>query len=919
MIHGRRIRCALVAVCGLALTAQNGLAAPGPTGTSLGQPSEIGGRAGFEIRNQADSGAPFGVPDEHHAALAAGVPRPIVYSRGHDGGRAPHAFPEGRELATAAQRESVGRKGAQPMSSARLAQAPGDCTPAELAGGTTNGQLADGDCRWGQLTGLPDVSLVDVFRLRLPARQRVRLNGQSTAFETLLSLRDARYGPIVDRAAAAAGQSAAIDLVLPAGTYLLFVTNAGSGPVATGAYSLSVTLSAEDAPTGCMPVVMAGDGTVAGNLGASGCLGYDYFPRRWFTGDAALYTVQLPSAGVLALSVAATGHVPPRLAVLTRTGLTTIDATFTESNPAALTELSVHLPAGHFLILVYADGADQAGAFTLTSSFAPQSAACQPQPAALNTDIVATLDNDCRLAYLNNGSYFNNAADVHALTIPQDGTVTIGLETRGFNGHMYILDELNQAIVDGWVDDGFMAKLPPGRFLVAVFAESSAVGGYTLRIDFEPLGKACQVQPLGWNSPVDGAIDATDCAVFEFNEILPYDRGLDVFVLDVPVRGEIEITLTSTAIDPYLMLFGGPTAAGGGLGYFLPSNDDIDSIRDTNARLRFPIWPGRYLVAALDSPFADVKSTGAYRLAATFTPSPAPGCETAVLGLNAELPAELSGTECRAFDRDPTRYSVSHQDRYRIDVPSAGVLTILMTAPSFSPRIQLAIGPYGDPIGADADPEQVGHQALLQFEAEPGTYWLDAEAVVRTRAVTGAYTLQTTFQPRPTCAAVTDLDPLPADRTGQITVEDCVLGDPPLLAQLMSAVDYYRITLTEVGALTIDMSSTTIDPALYLIDARWEIIDANANIDELDANSQLHYDQIRPGTYYIGAISTDPGQFGPYLLRVNFEPSPLDVPTAGPGPSATPTTPEPTSPSPTPTGEPSQDHTIYLPFSTRLK
>ncbi|MCC7018201.1 MAG: PPC domain-containing protein [Ardenticatenales bacterium] len=919
MTHGRRIRCALVAVCGLALTAPNGLAAPGAPGTPPDQPSGIGDRAGFEVRGAAELGTRSAVPDAHHAALATGVPRPVVYARGRDGGLAPHTLPSGLELATAAQRATAGSKGAQPMSGAHLAQASGDCSPADLADGTTNGQLADGDCRWGQLTGLPDVSLVDVFRLRLATRQRVRLSGQSAAFAALLSLRDARYAPIADRAAAAEGQAAALDHVLPAGTYLLFVTNAGSGPVATGAYSLSVTLSAEDAPTGCAPVVMTVGGTVTGNLGASGCLGYDYFPRRWFTGDAALYAVQLPTAGVLTLDVAATGHVPPRLAVLTRTGLTTIDATFTETNPAALTELDVHLPAGHFLILVYADAPDQAGAFRLTSSFAPQAAACLPQPAELNTDIVATLDNDCRLAYLNNGSYFNNAADVHALTVPQDGTITIGLETRGFNGHMYILDELNQQIVDGWVDDGFSAQLPPGRFLVAVFAESTAVGGYTLRADFEPLGKACHVQPLGWNTPVDGTIDATDCAVFEFNEILPYDRGLDVYVLDVPARGEIDITLSSTAIDPYLMLFGGPTATGGGLGYFLPSNDDIDSIRDTNARLRFPIWPGRYLVAALDSPFADVKSTGAYRLAATFTPLAAPVCETAVLGLNAELSAELSGTECRAFDRDPRHYSVSHQDRYRIEVPTAGVLTVLMTAPSFSPRIQLAIGPYGDPIGADADPEQVGHQALLQFEAEPGTYWLDAEAVIRTRAITGAYTLQTTFQPRPTCAAVTDLDPLPADRAGQITVDDCVLGDPPLLAQLMSAVDYYRITLKEVGALTIDMSSTTIDPALYLIDARWEIIDANANIDELDANSQLHYDQIRPGTYYIGAISTDPGQFGPYLLRVNFEPSPLDVPTAGPGPSATPITPEPTPPSPTPTDEPGPDHTIYLPFSARLK
>lgn len=893
MTDSRRVLFALVALCALALTARTSHASPAPTGSDDGQASTV--------------------------RLRDTLPRPAVPGTGHSRGRGASTVAATNVAAAgdlvAAARHGGG-KGAAPMSLTRAAQARGDCTAQDLAAGRTNGQLADGDCRWGQLTGLADVSLVDVYRVRSATRQRVRLTGQSADFGVLLSVRDARYRPVVDAAAGGAGQNATVDVVLPAGTYMVFVTNAGDGAAATGAYRLDATLSPEDVPAGCAAVAMTAGETKAGNLGPSGCYGYDYLPRQWLTGDAAMYSVSLSAPGTLTLDVAATGHVPPRLAVLTRTGLTSIDATFGATNPDAATRLTVALPEGHFLVLVYADGTDQAGAFSLTSSFASAANACRPAPAAVNTDVVATLDTDCRLAYLNMGDYSNNAADLHQLTVPQDSTVTIGLKTRGFNGHAFIFDELSQQVVDGWVDDGFRAALPPGIYHVAVFSESAAIGGYTVRFDVEPIGTPCQVQPLAWGTPVNGVIDGTDCGFRDFNAIFDYPQGVDVFVLDVPVRGEIEVNLRSTAIDSYLVLLGGPLVRGDDLVYFVSTHDDIDALRDTNARLKIPLWPGRYLLAALSSTTANGKGAGAYQLDPKFTPQAAPGCETQVLGPNAQQASELAGTECRVFDRDPTRYSVSLQDRYRIDVPSAGVLTIFMNAPSFSPRIQVSVGPYGDPIGADQDPNQVGRDALMQFVAEAGSYWLDVEAAVRTQTVTGAYTLQTTFQARATCDAITDLDPLPADRTGAITAEDCLLGDPPLFAQLMSPVDYYRFTLTEVGKLTIDMTSTAIDPALYLVDARWGIVAANANLDEVDANSQLLFDQIAPGTYVIAAISTDPGQFGAYRLKVAFEPSALVIPTPGTMASATPTSPEPTPrPSDTPPGA---GGTIYLPYGSRL-
>lgn len=803
-------------------------------------------------------------------------------------------------------------KGGQAFDGASAAaQAGGDCRPADLAEGATAGRLADGDCRWGQLTGVRDASFVDVYALALSDRSRVQLTASAPGFDVLLQLRDARYA-LVASAEAAAGAAADIAAVLPAGRYVVVVTSAGEGVVATGDYGLTTATGIDDAPTDCRPQALAPSAAVDGNLGASGCRGFDHFGRRWWTGEADVYAVTLAAPGMLSLEVTASGHVPPRMAVFTRTGLTLINDTFVGVEPEAVTELLVALPAGTFHVLVYADAPDQSGPYRLTTTFADATAACRPVEATLGDDLAGTLDHGCRLAHLNNGSYYDNAMDVVAVTVPQDGILTFGLSATGFAPLLFLYDELHRPLVDGPFGDGFRATMSPGRYVVAVATENRAVGGYTLQLDFAPDGRPCSVRPLAFGTAVDGVIDAGDCAFAEFNAILPYGQGIDVYAVDVPVRGEIDIALTSTAIDPFLALFGGPLVEGNELVYFLATHDDVDILRDTNARLKIPVWPGRYLLAALSATTEGGKGAGAYRLDPRFTPQAAPGCATADLAPGAQVSADLDGSECRAFDRDRTRYTISPQDRYRVEIATAGVLALHLNAPSFSPRLQVSIGPFVDAFGTDYDPRLLGNDARLQFVAQPGTYWIDVEEAGGARTATGAYTLATTFAPRPPCSAVTALDALPARRDGTIGDEDCLLGDPPLAAQLTSPVDYYRFTVHEVGALRVKMTSTAVDPALYLIDARWSILAAHANIDGQDTDSELVLDAIAPGTYVVAAISTDPDGRGAYALEVDFTPLPFEAPTPG-GPSPT-ATPRPAEPTPTPSGGRS---TIYLPFTRR--
>lgn len=804
-------------------------------------------------------------------------------------------------------------KAARPFGRDGVVQDGGDCRPAVLAEGASVGRLADGDCRWGQLTGLSDASFVDVYALALTDRSRVRLSASSDVFDTLVQLRDARYAQVAS-ITADAGDAAEIDVVVPAGAYVVLVTSAAEGVVAGGDYGMTLAVGVEDAPVNCTTQPLALGATVDGNLGASGCRGYDHFERRWWTGDAAVYAVALPSAGTLSLEVTAGGPAaaPPRLAVFTRTGLTLIESTFGAADPVAAATLDVALPAGTFHVLVYADATDQAGAFRLRAAFADATAACRAADAALGVELAATLDADCRLAHLGNGTYFDNAMDLVALTVPQDGVLTFSLEATGFAPLLFLYDERNRPLVDGPFGDGFRATMSPGRYHLAVATESRAVGAYRLQLDFAPDGRPCTVQAAAWGTPIDGSIDATDCAFSEFNAILPYGQGVDVYVVDVPARGNLDIGLTSSAIDPFLALFGGPLVEGNELVYFLASHDDIDLLRDTNARLQVPVWPGRYLLAALSATTEGGQGAGAYRLDPRFTPAAAPDCAVTGLEPDAQVSADLDGTECRAFDRDPARYTISPQDRYRVDVPYAGVLSIHMRAPSFSPRLQLSIGAFADPFATDYDPQLLGNDARLTFVAQPGTYWIDAEEAGGARTATGAYTLQTTFEPRPRCTAITALDSLPARRDGTIGDEDCLLGDPPLAAQLTAPVDYYRFTVHEVGSLRVRMTSTAIDPALYLIDARWSILAAHANIDGQNTDSELALDAIAPGTYVVAAISTDPEGRGAYTLDVSFAPAAFEAPTPG-GPTATPRPPEAT---PTPGGAARQ--AIYLPLVQRL-
>ncbi|MEO8084678.1 MAG: pre-peptidase C-terminal domain-containing protein [Ardenticatenales bacterium] len=800
-------------------------------------------------------------------------------------------------------------------------QSRGDCTPAVLASGATNGQLADGDCRWGQLTGLPDVSLVDVYRLQADGRQRVRLTASAPGFDALVTLRaESRYAEIVSASATGAGADAAIDVVLPAGTYFVLVTNAtdSGGPVPSGAYRLDAVLGAEDEPTGCTPQPLPAGGVPGGDLGASGCLGYDYFPHRWWTGSTAVYQATLAEPGTLNLDVSATGHTAPRMVVLTRTGLTVIDTTLGDPNPVGATHLSVALPLGTFLVVVYAEDAGQVGAFGLTASVTSSAAACRPIDAALNMDIAATLDNGCRLAHLNNGGYFNNPMDLYALTVPQDGEVTFSLKSRTADVDflMFVDNELHDRMINGPIGDGYQTTLPPGQYHISVWSTTGALGDYTLRFNYVPTGVPCQLAPLTLGATTGGDIAATDCTFADFLPDLAIPHNADIYVLDVPARGEVVLKMTSTALDPYLALFGGPLVETGYYDYFLAANDDIVFLTDTNAEIKATLWPGRYLLVALDTPLNALPGAGAYELVTKFTPQAAPApCAATALGPNAQLAAALSGDECRSFDRNPRHFSTSLEDRYVMDVPSYGVLTIKMTAPTFSPRIQLGVGPFVDPIGADADPDRRGHDALLEFVAAPGQYWLDAEEAGGIRDVTGAYALETTFVPRPTCTSITDVTPLPYDHTGAIAADDCMLGDAPLAAQITNPVDLYRVTVSEVGTLNVDLESTAIDPALYVIDARWSILEASTDIDETDTNSRIRLGPIAPGTYYLAAISTDSAGRGDYRLRVSFEPAPLVIPTPGaPVPTATTPAVEPT-PSPRPTA--TTGGRVFLPMTLR--
>jgi hypothetical protein len=202
--------------------------------------------------------------------------------------------------------------------------------------------LVSGSLRSDTLTVTGEV---DLYRFTLAAAERVRvhaINSGSLGIQPCLEVFTAT-GQAVEGGAGCGGASARHDLVLPAGTYLVLVTDDGANQI--GDYTLNLQrLQVEEATALVSGVAVA-----------------EMLSTR---GELHLYTFTLEAVESVRLQVAATsGVLSPCLEVFTATGQSIEGGSRCGGTSA---RLDLVLAVGTYLVLVADNGLDHTGNYTLS-------------------------------------------------------------------------------------------------------------------------------------------------------------------------------------------------------------------------------------------------------------------------------------------------------------------------------------------------------------------------------------------------------------------------------------------------------------------------------------------------------------------------------------------------------------------------
>ena len=270
-------------------------------------------------------------------------------------------------------------------------------------------------------------------------------------------------------------------------------------------------------------------------------------------------------------------------------------------------------------------GRPTTGSYTLTVA-----GGCPATPNITNGTQNGSLGgSDCRLP--NNTSVVNANAlvDIYSFTVPAGQQVSVAMSSTVLDSYLYLLS------TDGFTplavnDDGLTgggpnnsdrgARIPapdqgagsglatlPGAgtyyILASAFAPEQS-GAYQLTLT---LGSTCPEQPIGVGQSANGSLATSDCR-------LAFDGSfLDVYTFQGTAGQQINITMTSTQFDTFLLLF---DPAG------FSVYEDNNGGGGTNARIP----------DAAEGQFLTLQFTGTYRIFANAAAPGATGAYTLSVG-----------------------------------------------------------------------------------------------------------------------------------------------------------------------------------------------------------------------------------------------------------------------------------------------
>ncbi len=256
------------------------------------------------------------------------------------------------------------------------------------------------------------------------------------------------------------------------------------------------------------------------------------------------------------------------------------------------------LPAGEWLVIANTFAENSFGAFQLTVRPAP--AACvQAVSLTLPATVNASLSTS---SCLQRDASFENR---YAFVLTDTATVRIGMSSAQINPFLVVVDDDEQVVAQD--DDsgaGTSASIEvlftPGRYTVLARGAAGEAGSFQL-------SAARAIDPCAVRDTISvgqsraRTFTATDCATGDGGGP---QRFLQRFLLTLPAERALQIDMTSTAVDAYLVLQDAQS------GNILAENDDA-SPGNTNARLSGNFAAGTYVVNT--STYA-VGETGPYSL-----------------------------------------------------------------------------------------------------------------------------------------------------------------------------------------------------------------------------------------------------------------------------------------------------------------
>jgi len=333
------------------------------------------------------------------------------------------------------------------------------------------------------------------------------------------------------------------------------------------------------------------------------------------------------------------------------------------------------------------------------------------------------------------------------------------------------------------------------------------------------------------------------------DETLDSGEFVDSYQYTWPAGASIDVSLTSTAFDPYVIVVGPDGEQ--------EDNDDISS-SNRNAGLTYPVRQAgthRVLVTSYEA-----GETGAYRLSVTPTGGgagavqpPAPQAagsanQRIVTGSLASGDSTLASGEL--FDQHTLTFADGQH--VHLEARSAEFDTYLIVHPPSGDQQDNDDGSNGTNAELDFIAQGAGEYRVVVTSYEPGEHG-DYQLVIGGGAGGGGGAVPSpTPTPSPAVAA-----------TGDEVAGSLASGD----GQLDSGefVDVYTRTFTAGSPVQIRLTSSAVDPYLIVTSPSGHQMD-NDDLDTSTRNAGIDLPAAEAGTYRISVTSYRPGETGAYAL-----------------------------------------------------